>query len=136
MEMKLRIFSPIGVILETPVQQIDFESISGFFTLLPKHTDIVSALKIGILRYKTNNTISYVACNKGVLVKKNDTVSVSTKMAILGTDLKELETKITTDFKMMEEERKEINTTMAKLEISLAKGIMSLKNIGENNVGI
>ena len=136
MEMKLRIFSPIGVILETPVQQIDFESINGFFTLLPKHTDIISALKIGIITYKTNDTVSYVACNKGVLVKKNDTVSVSTKMAILGTDLKTLEEKITTDFKMMEEERKEINTTMAKLEISLAKGIMSLKNIGENNVGI
>ena len=63
-------------------------------------------------------------------MKKNDVVSVSTKLAISGSNLKELEQKIAVDFKALEEERKEVNTTMARLEIGLAKGIMSLKGQG------
>ena len=34
MEMYLRIYSPTEVILDTPVNQVDFEAIDGFFTLL------------------------------------------------------------------------------------------------------
>lgn len=130
MNMTLRIFSPTGIVLDTPVDQVDVEAIDGFFTLLPRHTDMVSALKAGILTYHKGGNRSYVACNRGVLVKKNDVVSVSTKLAISGSNLKELEQKIAVDFKALEEERKEVNTTMARLEIGLAKGIMSLKGQG------
>lgn len=130
MNMTLRIFSPTGIVLDTPVNQVDFEAIDGFFTLLPRHTDMVSALKAGILTYHKGENRSYIACNRGVLVKKNDVVSVSTKLAISGSNLKELEQKIAVDFKALEEERKEVNTTMARLEIGLAKGIMSLKGQG------
>lgn len=134
MEMYLRIYSPTEVILDTPVNQVDFEAIDGFFTLLPKHMDMVSALKPSILSYKIGDKKSYVACNKGVLVKKNDVVSVSTPLAVLGPDLKELEHRIEVDFKGMEQERKEINLTMAKLEVGLAKGIMRLKEGGTNGI--
>lgn len=130
MNMTLRIFSPIGIVLDTPVDQVDFEAIDGFFTLLPRHTDMVSALKAGILTYHKGENRSYIACNRGVLVKKNDVISISTKLAISGSNLKELEQKIAVDFKALEEERKEVNTTMARLEIGLAKGIMSLKGQG------
>ena len=68
MEMILRISTPTGIILDTPVAQVDFEAIDGFFTLLPKHMDIISALKPSILSYKIGDKKSYVACNKGVLV--------------------------------------------------------------------
>ena len=134
MEMYLRIYSPTEVILDTPVNQVDFEAIDGFFTLLPKHMDMVSALKPSVLSYKIGDKKSYVACNKGVLVKKNDVVSVSTPLAVLGPDLKELEHRIEVDFKGMEQERKEINLTMAKLEVGLAKGIMRLKEGGANGI--
>ena len=130
MNMTLRIFSPTGIVLDTLVDQVDFEAIDGFFTLLPRHTDMVSALKAGILTYHKGENRSYIACNRGVLVKKNDVISVSTKLAISGSNLKELEQKIAVDFKALEEERKEVNTTMARLEIGLAKGIMSLKGQG------
>jgi len=133
MDLKLRIFTPIGIALDTPVSQVDFETINGFFTLLPRHADMVSALKIGILSYAVEGQKKFVACDKGVVVKKGQVVSVSTKKAILGTDLKELEQKIKTDFKETEQERKEMNAAMAKLEVGLAKGILSLKQEGVAN---
>jgi len=130
MDLKLRVFTPIGIALETPVTQVDFEAIDGFYTLLPKHADMVSALKTGVLSYMASGEKAYIACNQGVLVKKGDTVSVSTKMAVLGTNLKELEEKIAVDFKRVEQERKEMNASMAKLEVGLTKGIISLKQGG------
>ena len=133
MDLKLRVFTPIGIALETPVTQVDFEAIDGFYTLLPKHADMVSALKTGVLSYMASGEKTYIACNQGVLVKKGDTVSVSTKMAVLGTNLKELEEKIAVDFKRVEQERKEMNASMAKLEVGLTKGIISLKQGGVGN---
>ena len=130
MELTLKIATPTGIALETTTGQVDFEAIDGFFTLLPRHVDMVSALKSGILSYKVGDKKSYVACHKGVLVKKGDEVSISTKLAILGADLKELQHKIAIDFKEMEQERKEVNLAMAKLELGLAKGILSLKQDG------
>lgn len=130
MELTLKISTPTGIALETTTAQVDFEAIDGFFTLLPRHVDMISALKSGILSYKVGDKKSYVACHKGVLVKKGDEVSVSTKLAVLGSDLKELQQKIAVDFKEMEQERKEVNLAMAKLELGLAKGILSLKQDG------
>ena len=130
MELNLKISTPIGIALDTQTTQVDFEAIDGFFTLLPRHVDMVSALKSGILSYKVGDKKSYVACHKGVLVKKGEDISVSTKLAILGSDLKELQQKIAVDFKEMEQERKEVNLAMAKLELGLAKGILSLKQDG------
>ena len=132
MTLKLRIFTPTGVILDQPVTQVDFEAIDGFYTLLPRHADMVSALKSGVLTYQTAEKKAYAACHKGVLVKKGDTVSVSTKLAVLGSDLKELERQIAVDFKEMEQERKEMNLSMAKLELGLARGILSLKQGGSD----
>ena len=133
MDLKLRIFTPIGIALDTPVTQVDFEAIDGFYTLLPRHADMVSALKSGILSYKTADGKGYVACHQGVLVKKGDTVRVSTRMAVSGESLKDLEAKIAVDFKQIEQERKEMNTGMAKLEVGLTKGIISLKQGGTGN---
>ena len=136
MEMHLKVFSPIGIVLDTPVTQVDFEAIDGFYTMLPKHMDMVSALKPSILSYQAGEKSGYVACNKGVIVKKGKDISVSTKLAILGTDLKQLEKTIEVDFKEMEQQRKEANLAMAKLEIGLTKGLMALKKEGESYGGI
>lgn len=130
MDMQLRVLTPVGVALDQSVTQIDFEAIDGFFTLLPRHMDMVSALKAGILSYRTGESLQYIACNQGVLVKKGAVVSVSTKMAIMGSDLTELEQKIATDFKQIEQERKEMNVSLAKLELGLTKGIISLQRGG------
>lgn len=134
--MRLKIFSPIGTVLDTEISKIDFESINGFYTFLPKHVDCVSALADGIITYAHAGKPAYAACNHGVIVKKGGDVSISTGLAILGDNLRVLTEKIEIEFKKMEEERKEINTSIVKLEIGLQKGIMALHKEGEDHVGI
>jgi len=68
----------------------------------------------------------YAACDHGVLVKKGDLVRVSTSFAVLGNDLESLKETIATSFKEMEQERKELNISIGKLELGLTKGLINL----------
>ena len=130
--MNFKLFTPTEILLDTPIDKIDVEALDGFFTLLPRHIDFVTALKSGILTYTTNGKKRYIACNHGVLVKKADTVRVSTALAILNDDLDSLKKTIAITFKNMEQERKELNLSMARLELSLAKGLIGLSKGGTN----
>lgn len=134
MLMRLKVFSPTGTVLDLPIRKIDFEAIDGYWTLLPKHVDYVNALTPSIVSYTNEDNITkYMACNKGVIVKKGANISISTKLAILDDSLEKLQKTIEIDFKAMDEERKEVNTTMARLEIGLVKGLQSLKSDGGAN---
>lgn len=130
--IELTVLTPFQKLLQKSVQKITFESLDGFHTVLPKHTDYVTALKTGIVRYVlSDGTTEYLACDEGILVKKGSAVSLSTRLGILSNDLKKLENLIATDFKKMEETRKENNKAMAQLELTLARGLLKL-NKGEN----
>lgn len=135
--MQLKVYTPVGILLDLPVKKVDLEGLDGFWTLLPKHADFVNTLTAGILSYTTeDNKILYIACNRGVVVKKHQEVRISTPLAILDDNLEKLTQTIKIDFKQMEEERKEINTTIARLEIGLIKGMKALKVDGGINGGL
>ena len=133
--MNLKLLTPTQILINAEVQKIDVEALDGFFTLLPKHIDFVDTLKSGIVTYVSNGKTAYAACNHGVVVKKGSDVYISTPFAVLGSSLDELKKTIATTFKEMEQERKELNLSMARLELGLTKGLMMLSK-GESNVGI
>ena len=134
--MNLKVMTPYSVVLNTPVSQVTVEAVDGFFTLKPKHMDFVNALKAGILTYKKEGKELFVACNRGVVVKNGEDVSVSTPLAILGESLEDLKKKIAIDFQAMEEERKEVRLSMARLEVGLTKGLATLSVAGGADAGI
>ena len=134
--MNLKVMTPYSVVLNTPVSQVTVEAVDGFFTLKPKHMDFVNALKAGILTYKKEGKELFVACNRGVVVKNGEEVSVSTPLAILGESLDDLKKKIAIDFQAMEEERKEVRLSMARLEVGLTKGLANLSVAGGSDGGI
>ena len=135
--MQLKVHTPIGTVLDLPVKKVDLEGLDGFRTLLPRHADFINALAAGIVSYTTEDDKTlYVACNRGVVVKKDKEVRISTPLAILDDNLEKLMRTIEIDFKQMEEERKEVNTTMARLEIGLIKGMKALKAEGGISGGL
>lgn len=133
--MNLKLFTPTQILLDIHIDKIDVEAIDGFFTLLPRHIDFVTTLKSGILTYTIDNQKHYAACDHGVLVKKGNIVCVSTSLVILSDTLDELRETIATTFKAMEQERKELNLSMARLELGLTKGLMTL-NKGDSYAGL
>jgi len=124
----LRVITPTEIVLSCPIQKITIEGIEGFRTLLPKHMDFITALKPGIMTYMTQDSqIQYLACNQGLCVKCGDTVSISTPWAIISDNLSHLKIRIKQAFQEMEQERKEVGVSLARLEIGLTKGLMQLR---------
>ena len=131
--MKLKVTSPIGIVLKAEIQKIDFEALDGHFTLLPKHQDFVTAMPPNIVAYQTmDGQMHYMACNRGVLVKKAAAVYMSVHKAVLSENLKDLSQTIEVEFKNDDEQRKEVNTAMVRLEVGLSRGFMQLKEAGQD----
>ncbi len=134
--MKLKVTSPIGIVLRTEIQKIDFEAMDGYFTILPRHVDFVTALPASIVTYQTTDgQTRYMACNRGLFIKKGGDVFLSVHKAVLSENLADLSQTIEVEFKQDDEERKEVNTAMARLESGLSRGFMRLNEVG-TNVGI
>jgi len=57
--MKLKVVTPIGVVLRSEIQKLDFEALDGYFTLLPKHQDFVSAMPANIISYQTTDGLMH-----------------------------------------------------------------------------
>ena len=132
--MELKVVTPIEVILSCPIQKITIEGIDGFRSLLPKHIDFITALKPGIMTYvTTDNATKYLACNQGLFVKCGTQVSISTPWAVISDDLEHLKHHIKQNMAEMEQERKEVGVSMARLEIGLTKGLIQLRR-EESNV--
>lgn len=132
--MKLKVTSPIGIVLHEEIQKIDFEALDGYYTLLPRHQDFVTAMPPNIVRYETKDgQVHYMACNRGILVKKGNAVYMSVHRAVLSENLNDLLQTIAVEFKHDDEERKEVNTAMARLEMGLSRGFMQLKEAEQND---
>lgn len=128
--MDFTVYSPMGTVLEVNIKKVTFETLKGFYTLLPKHVDFVSAIKAGIVRYEDeNNQEKFIASHSGIIVKKGSKVTMSVQDAILSNSLEELNNDIIEEFKKSEERRKELNTAMARLEVGILRGFSQLKDV-------
>lgn len=134
--MKLTVFTPFGTILKSKILKVNFETLSGYYTLLPKHIDFAAAMEANIVTYTTTEGVEkYVACHRGIVVKKGDTVTITAQNAVLGETLDELTKIIEREFKQIDEQRKEINSAMARLELGIIRGFGQL-NKGDFDGGI
>lgn len=129
--MKLLIYTPLGTALNCRIKKVSMETLSGYRTLLPHHIDFTAAMNANVLSYVTDeNQERFAACHRGIVVKKGDTVTVTVQKAVLGDTLDELEKIIRLEFKQDEEDRKELNAAMARLEAGLIRGFINLKQGG------
>lgn len=126
--MHLIVCTPMGELLNEDIQKISVEFLNGYHTFLPRHIDFASILKPSIATYTDKNgKQKYIACHKGVAVKKGKNITLSVQQAVLGNTLDELKTTILSEFKKADEQRKELNTAMARLEIGILRGFKNLK---------
>ena len=131
--MKLIVCTPLGAVLQTNVSKVTVETLDGYRTFLPKHIDYASAMGPNIVSYtEDNGAEKYVACHHGIIVKKADEVTITVQNAVLGNTLDELKTVISLEFKQSEEQRKELNTAMARLELGLMRGFGQLNKDSAN----
>lgn len=123
--MKLTVRLPSEVLLEQEVDRIKAEAADGWFGLLPRHIDFVTALVPGVMTFQPcGKTEEYLAIDHGILVKCGANVSVSTRDAVRGTSLESLESEVEVQFRAREEREKAARAYEAKLEADLVRHLL------------
>jgi len=126
--MHLKVLLPTQVLVDEPVGKVTAEGEDGGFCLLPRHVDFVSALVPGLLVFEpTAGGEQFLAIDEGTLVKCGDEVLVSTRRAVRGTDLGQLQQMVDEQFSVLDEREKAARTASAKLEADLVRRFMELK---------
>ena len=131
MSLRLKVLIPAEIVLDEPVTKVIAEAENGYFCLLPRHIDFVSALVPGLLAFTTpSEQEEFMAIDEGILVKRNDEVLVSTRNAVLGPDLGTLKQTIEKQFRVLDEHEKLVRGALAKLEADMIRRFMEFEQPG------
>jgi F-type H+-transporting ATPase subunit epsilon len=126
--MTLKVWLPTEVLFEVEVSRIKAEAENGWFGLLPRHVDFVTALVPGVMTFEpVGKPEEYLAIDHGILVKCGPEVSVSTRNATRGTDLSTLKQQVERQFAEREEKEKSARALEAKLEADLVRGLLEVE---------
>jgi len=126
--MRLTVYLPDKVALQEEVTRIKAEAENGWFGLLPKHVDFVTALVPSVMTFQlVGKPEEYLAVDRGILVKCGPEVSVSTRAAVRGLDLVGLENNVESQFRAQAEREKESLAYETKLEADLVHGLLELE---------
>lgn len=108
--MRLRIVTPLSVVVDNDALSVRAEDASGSFGILPGHADFLTSLAISVVGWKQGNgTQRYCAVRRGMLsVAGGKDVAVATREAIPGDDLATLDATVLDRFRAeIEQERSE-----------------------------
>jgi len=126
--MRLKVLLPMRILVDEKVERIVAEAENGAFGLLPRHTDFLAALKPGVLTFQMHGGgEGFVGHDVGILVKHGTEVQVSTRKAVIGTDLSELRGTIEREFKALDERERITRTALARLEAGMVRSFMELE---------
>jgi F-type H+-transporting ATPase subunit epsilon len=116
--MRLRVWLPAEILFEEKVSRIRAEAENGWFGLLPKHIDFVTALVPGVLTFEpVGKPEEYLAV-------------VSTRQAVRGTSLDHLKQEVERQFRTQQEREKAARALEAKLEADLVRRLLEVEKHG------
>jgi F-type H+-transporting ATPase subunit epsilon len=128
--MKLKILLPTEVFLEEEVIKISSEALNGSFTILPRHLDFVTVLQPGLLYFETKKKETFLAVDKGVLLKAGAEVLVSVRSAVRAEGLKDVRKKVEKRYQELNEREKRSRSVLAKFESDFIRRFIELeKNV-------
>lgn len=116
--MNLNILLPNKVFAKhNNVLRVVVETLEGAFGFLPNRRDCTAALAPGILTFETTLVKArFVAIDQGILVKKDQDISISVRRAIEGVDLSQLHAAVELEFLTLTEKQQQIQHAIDKLE--------------------
>jgi len=126
--MRLKVWVPTEVLLDEEVTKVKAEAENGWFCILPRHIDFVTALVPGILSFEApGKPTQYLAIDHGILVKCGPEVSVSTRNAVRGSDLITLQETVAKQLRVLREKQQTARLFEAKLEAELVRQLVQVE---------
>jgi len=127
--MRLRVYLPDKVLVDSEVGKVIAEAENGSFCLLPRHIDFVASLVPGILSYERSDSgmEEFLAVDEGILVKCGSDVNVSTRNAMHSDDLGRLKRAVEEEFVMLDDEERKTRSIIARLETDFVRSALKLR---------
>jgi len=122
---------PSGVLVDQEVTKVVAEAENGSFCLLPRHVDFLAALMPGLLSFTPMRGVEeFLAIDEGVLIKCGPEVLVSSKNAVRGPNLGQLEQTVEKSFQRLDDQETMARSAFAKLEANFIRRFMDLEKHG------
>jgi F-type H+-transporting ATPase subunit epsilon len=101
--MKLRIVTPLSILVDEEIDALRAEDASGSFGVLPGHAPFLTALAISIVSWRTDETERFCAVRGGVMTVAGTAaavtrIDIATREAIAGDDLATLDAEVLAHF--------------------------------------
>lgn len=128
MELKIFLLSSVFISL-TNVSRLIVETTEGSVGLLARRLDCVMSLIPSVLIYGEDQADeSYIAIDKGILIKTGSIVSISVRKAFKGTDLKHMQEEVQREFNQENDRDSNFYLAMRKLEGSFIRRVSEFHN--------
>jgi F-type H+-transporting ATPase subunit epsilon len=122
--MRLRIVTPLSILLDQDIDSLRAEDASGSFGILSHHAPFLIALSISILSWRQGPTEGFCALRGGVMVV-GKTTQIATPEAVLGDDLATLDTQVLTRFRTEAEAERVEHVEALRLQMTAIRQMIS-----------
>jgi len=124
--VRLTVSTPLAVIADSEgVAHVRAEDETGAFGILPGHADFLTSLSLSVVSWRDlKGHEHHLAVRGGMLeVRDGNLITIATREAIAGDDLKWLQTEVLTSFRRRTDEEKKSRTDAQRLYLAAIRQI-------------
>lgn len=125
--LHLEVVTPEKTVVSEDVEMVMCPGTEGEFGVLPQHASLLSALKIGPLRYKTADTDELMFISGGFVDVHANVCSVLAETAEKAADIDEARAKLARERAEMRLAEKKEDLDEARAQMALQRAVMRLK---------
>jgi F-type H+-transporting ATPase subunit epsilon len=135
--MRLRIVTPLSVVVDEDIDSLRAEDASGSFGIMAGHAPFLTALAISIVSWRKDDTESFCAVRGGVMTvgqkqAPSSRIDIATREAVAGDDLATLDEEVLARFHADADEERTEHVEIVRLQLSAIRRMISRLRPGAN----
>ena len=126
--MRLQLSVPTHIVIDADVSRVLAEGEQGSFCIKPRHVDYLVALVPSLLSVMDEaGQERLFAIDEGLLIKQGRRLMISTRRAIPGDSLGQLQAAVRSEFEALDDRERAYQAALASLEAGFVRGFLRLE---------
>jgi len=124
--MRLKIVTPLAVVVDEEIESLRAEDASGSFGVLAGHAPFLTALTISIVSWRKEESERFCAVRGGVMtVGSRTAIAIATREAVTGDDLATLDAEVLARFQSDADEERTEHVETVRLQLHAIRRMIS-----------
>ena len=133
---ELEIITPERVVMEDEVEGVVLSSPEGYFGILRNHAPFIGGLNIGVLKYRKDGKLHWIATDNGVFEMSGNKLRIMADSAERGEDINVLRAKEAYERAKQRLQKKHEGLDYLRAELALKRSLARLRaTTGEGRTG-